>query len=66
MIADCRFEPAAIAASLGQKDIQLAVATAENLGLPPPLAAVLRDRFLILVAPERAARPVAREVTRSR
>ncbi|MDB5476822.1 MAG: NAD(P)-dependent oxidoreductase, partial [Phenylobacterium sp.] len=50
MIANGRFEPAAFAAPLGQKDIRLTLAAAEDLGVPMPLASLLRDRFLTLMA----------------
>jgi 3-hydroxyisobutyrate dehydrogenase-like beta-hydroxyacid dehydrogenase len=50
LIADGRFAPAAFAAPLGQKDIRLALAAAEDLGVPMPLAGLLRDRFLALIA----------------
>ena len=50
MIANGRFEPAGFAAPLGQKDIRLALAAAEDLRVPMPLASLLRDRFLTLVA----------------
>jgi 3-hydroxyisobutyrate dehydrogenase-like beta-hydroxyacid dehydrogenase len=50
MIADDQFEPAAFAAPLGQKDIRLALAAADDLGVPMPLASLLRDRFLTLMA----------------
>ena len=50
MIADDRFEPAGFAAPLGQKDIRLTLAAAEALSVPMPLASLLRDRFLTLVA----------------
>jgi 3-hydroxyisobutyrate dehydrogenase-like beta-hydroxyacid dehydrogenase len=50
MIADGRFEPAGFAAPLGQKDIRLTLAAAEDLGVPMPLASLLRDRFLALIA----------------
>ena len=50
MIAEGRFEPPAFAAPLGQKDIRLALAAAEGLGVPMPLASLLRDRFLTLMA----------------
>jgi 3-hydroxyisobutyrate dehydrogenase-like beta-hydroxyacid dehydrogenase len=36
--------------SLGQKDIRLALAAAEDLRVPMPLASLLRDRFLTLLA----------------
>ena len=42
--------PAAFAAPLGQKDIRLLLAAAENLGVAMPVASLLRDRFLTLIA----------------
>jgi 3-hydroxyisobutyrate dehydrogenase-like beta-hydroxyacid dehydrogenase len=50
LIARSRFEPAAFAAPLGYKDIRLALAAAETLRVPMPLASLLRDRFLRLFA----------------
>jgi 3-hydroxyisobutyrate dehydrogenase-like beta-hydroxyacid dehydrogenase len=50
MIADEKFEPAGFAAPLGQKDIRLTLAAAETLRVPMPLASLLRDRFLALMA----------------
>ena len=50
LIADRRFEPAGFAAPLGQKDIRLGLAAAEELRVPMPLASLLRDRFLTLLA----------------
>jgi len=50
LIADGTFDPAAFAAPLGYKDIRLALAAAENLRVPMPLASLLRDRFLRLFA----------------
>jgi 3-hydroxyisobutyrate dehydrogenase-like beta-hydroxyacid dehydrogenase len=50
LIADRKFEPAGFAAPLGQKDIRLALAAAEALNVPLPLASLLRDRFLTLLA----------------
>jgi 3-hydroxyisobutyrate dehydrogenase-like beta-hydroxyacid dehydrogenase len=50
LIAERRFEPAGFAAPLGQKDIRLALAAAEDLCVPMPLASLLRDRFLTLLA----------------
>ncbi|MEJ2344826.1 MAG: NAD(P)-dependent oxidoreductase [Gammaproteobacteria bacterium] len=50
LIADQRFKPAGFAASLGQKDIRLILAAAEALQVPLPLASLLRDRFLNLLA----------------
>jgi len=50
LIASGRFEPAGFAAPLGQKDIRLLLAAADTLGVPMPLAGLLRDRFLTLIA----------------
>jgi 3-hydroxyisobutyrate dehydrogenase-like beta-hydroxyacid dehydrogenase len=50
LIAAEQFEPAGFAAPLGQKDIRLALAAAEELRVPLPLASLLRDRFLTLMA----------------
>jgi 3-hydroxyisobutyrate dehydrogenase-like beta-hydroxyacid dehydrogenase len=49
-IVEDTFEPAAFLASLGHKDIRLALAAAEDLRVPMPLASLLRDRFLRLLA----------------
>jgi 3-hydroxyisobutyrate dehydrogenase-like beta-hydroxyacid dehydrogenase len=50
LIADGRFTPPGFAAPLGQKDIGLVLAAAENLRVPMPVASLLRDRFLNLLA----------------
>ena len=50
LIVEERFAPAGFAASLGYKDIHLALAAAEDLRVPMPLASLLRDRFLTLLA----------------
>jgi 3-hydroxyisobutyrate dehydrogenase-like beta-hydroxyacid dehydrogenase len=50
LIADGKFEPAEFAAPLGYKDIRLALAAAEDLRVPMPLASLLHDRFLTLLA----------------
>ena len=50
LIADGVFEPAGFAAPLGFKDIRLALAAADDLRVPMPLASLLRDRFLTLLA----------------
>jgi 3-hydroxyisobutyrate dehydrogenase-like beta-hydroxyacid dehydrogenase len=50
LIADRKFEPAGFAVPLGHKDIRLALAAAETLRVPMPLASLLRDRFLTLLA----------------
>ena len=55
LIVERRFEPAGFAAPLGQKDIRLTLAAAETLEVPLPLASLLRDRFLTLLAQGGAA-----------
>ena len=50
LIAGGKFEPAGFAAPLGQKDIRLTLAAAEVLRVPMPVASLLRDRFLTLLA----------------
>lgn len=50
LIAEQKFSPAGFAAPLGQKDIRLALSAAEELRVPMPLASLLRDRFLALLA----------------
>jgi 3-hydroxyisobutyrate dehydrogenase-like beta-hydroxyacid dehydrogenase len=50
LIASGRFEPAGFAAPLGHKDVRLLLAAAEDLRVPMPLASLLRDRFLALLA----------------
>ncbi len=50
LIAAGKFEPAGFAAPLGLKDMRLALAAAEDLRVPLPLASLLRDRFLRLLA----------------
>jgi 3-hydroxyisobutyrate dehydrogenase-like beta-hydroxyacid dehydrogenase len=50
LIAGERFEPAGFAASLGQKDIRLVLSAAEELQVPMPVASLIRDRFLALLA----------------
>jgi 3-hydroxyisobutyrate dehydrogenase-like beta-hydroxyacid dehydrogenase len=50
LIADQKFEPAGFAAPLGQKDIRLTLAAAEEMRVPMPLASLLRDRFITLLA----------------
>ena len=49
-IAERAFTPAGFAAPLGQKDVRLVLAAAENLRVPMPIASLLRDRFLALLA----------------
>ena len=50
LIVEGKFQPAGFAAPLGQKDIRLALAAAEKLEVPLPIASLLRDRFLALMA----------------
>ncbi|WP_136618678.1 MULTISPECIES: NAD(P)-dependent oxidoreductase [Mesorhizobium] len=50
LIVDRKFEPAGFAAPLGQKDIRLVLSAAEELRVPLPIASLLRDRFLSLLA----------------
>ncbi|HEV7849778.1 MAG TPA: NAD(P)-dependent oxidoreductase [Mycobacterium sp.] len=50
LIAGERFQPAGFAATLGQKDIRLVLAAAEDLQVPMPVASLIRDRFLTLLA----------------
>jgi len=50
LIAEQKFSPAGFAAPLGAKDVRLALAAAEDLRVPLPLASLLRDRFLTLLA----------------
>jgi 3-hydroxyisobutyrate dehydrogenase-like beta-hydroxyacid dehydrogenase len=50
LIARQEFEPAGMAVSLGLKDVRLVLAAAEGLQVPLPVASVLRDRLLTLVA----------------
>ncbi len=50
LIADGKFEPPGFAAPLGLKDVGLALAAGQDLRVPLPLASLLRDRFLTLLA----------------
>jgi 3-hydroxyisobutyrate dehydrogenase-like beta-hydroxyacid dehydrogenase len=50
VVADQAFEPPGFAAPLGYKDIRLLLAAGDDLGVPMPLASLLRDRFLTLLA----------------
>ncbi|HEU4585319.1 MAG TPA: NAD(P)-dependent oxidoreductase [Gemmatimonadaceae bacterium] len=50
LIAERKYEPAGFAAPLGQKDIRLALAAGEELRVPMPVASLLRDRFLRILA----------------
>lgn len=50
IIADRRFEPAGFKLKLGLKDVKLAIAAAEDVTAPLPLASLLRDRYLSAAA----------------
>jgi 3-hydroxyisobutyrate dehydrogenase-like beta-hydroxyacid dehydrogenase len=50
IIADKQFRPAGFAARLGLKDNRLVLAAAETLGVPLPLANLIHDRLLTLLA----------------
>jgi len=50
LIADEKFEPAGFAAPLGLKDVRLTLAAGDDLRVPLPLASLLRDRYLTLLA----------------
>jgi 3-hydroxyisobutyrate dehydrogenase-like beta-hydroxyacid dehydrogenase len=50
LIAEHKFKPAGFTAPLGHKDIRLTLSAAESLRVPMPLASLLRDRFLALLA----------------
>lgn len=50
LIADKKYSPAGFAAPLGLKDVRLALAAGEGLRVPLPLASLVRDRLLRLLA----------------
>lgn len=50
LLARDEFEPAGFAATLGLKDVRLVLAAGEDLRVPLPIASLLRDRFLTLLA----------------
>src|SRR5262249_46166210 len=50
LIADRKFEPAGFAAPLGLKDNRLVLAAAESFRVPLPLASLIYNRFLALLA----------------
>jgi 3-hydroxyisobutyrate dehydrogenase-like beta-hydroxyacid dehydrogenase len=50
LIAEERYHPAGFKAELGYKDVRLALSAAQALGIPMPLASLLADRFLALMA----------------
>jgi 3-hydroxyisobutyrate dehydrogenase-like beta-hydroxyacid dehydrogenase len=50
LIANQKFQPAAFAAPLAEKDLRLALAAAESLRVPMPLASLVHDRLQTVVA----------------
>ena len=50
LIAEERFQPAGFKAELGHKDARLALSAAQTLQVPMPLASLIADRFLALIA----------------
>lgn len=50
LIAEERYHPAGFKAELGFKDIHLALSAAKDLKVPMPLASLISDRFLALLA----------------
>jgi hypothetical protein len=50
MIAEQRYEPALFKARLGLKDVRLALAAAETVSTPLPVASVVRDSLIEAVA----------------
>ncbi len=50
IIADQKYEPAGFKMSLGLKDIRLALAAADALSTPMPVASLVHDHFLSGVA----------------
>lgn len=50
LIAERKFDPPGFAAPLGHKDIRLAMEAADSLRVPMPLASLIHDRFLALLA----------------
>ncbi|HEV3144476.1 MAG TPA: NAD(P)-dependent oxidoreductase [Gemmataceae bacterium] len=50
LIAEQKFQPADFAAPLGEKDIRLALAAAETLRVPMPMASLVHDRLQAVIA----------------
>ena len=50
LIAGERYHPAGFRAELGYKDVQLALKAAKDLLVPMPMASLISDRFLALIA----------------
>ena len=55
LIAEERYHPAGFRAELGYKDVQLALKAAKDLLVPMPMASLISDRFLALIAGGRGA-----------
>ena len=50
LIVEERYHPAGFKAELGYKDVQLALSAAKDLRVPMPMASLISDRFLTLIA----------------
>ncbi len=50
LIAEERYRPAGFKAELGYKDVQLALSAAKEMQVPMPMASLISDRFLALIA----------------
>jgi 3-hydroxyisobutyrate dehydrogenase-like beta-hydroxyacid dehydrogenase len=50
LIAEERYDPAGFRAELGYKDITLALSAAKDLKVPMPMASLIADHFLALIA----------------
>ena len=50
LIAEERYHPAGFKAELGYKDVQLVLNAAKDLQVPMPMASLISDRFLTLIA----------------
>jgi len=50
LIAEGRFQPAGFAAPLGHKDVRLLLSASQSLRVPMPIASLLNDRFVRLLA----------------
>ena len=50
MIAEQRYEPALFKARLGLKDVRLALAAADEVSAPMPVASVVRDSLIEAIA----------------
>ena len=50
LIAEGKFQPAGFAAPLGHKDVRLLLSASQSLRVPMPIASLLNDRFVRLLA----------------